>query len=236
MIYIQTPISRELGDDLSSLLDEFQEVVNTGNTTSYEGGMYSHSDPYYSNRDPKYQYVWELRRRLHERETRSPSFSNTNDTPIPLDTYGSGRKECMFEGWSSYKNYSPLENTLMRSGISDQDKELVWEFLVRGGDMYSWKYGEMDYWKWWRMTKGILWKLYNFLQSFKIPNRKLGNTLTDLIFDLTSVKGSRSQQGEDFEYKTLQELYDPDKEVQELKEKIRIEERKISSRIFHDLT
>jgi len=228
MKYIQTQISRELGQDLSSLLDDFQEVVNTGNTTSridWGRGIYNHSRR--SNRKSyvvpeNEKYLWELRGEKNKKVSRSPSFRKSYDPkPIPLDTYDRTR-------WNTH-----IEEILMTSPITDRDKELVWEFLVRGGDLDGWRYGEMDHSRWWRMTKGLLWKFYNYLDHTGTYGSKLRSILTDLIFDLTSVKGSRSQQGDDFEYKTLQELYDPEleKEVQELNGKIGIEEMKIYGRV-----
>lgn len=215
-------ISRKLDQELSSLLDDFQEVVNTGNTTSCRGrGMYHH---YLRSNRKSYvvpedqEYLSELRGKKSEKVSYSPSFRKSYN-PIPLDTYDRTR-------WNTH-----IEEILMTSPITDRDKELLWEFFFCGGDLDGWRYGEMDHSRWWRMTKGLLWKFYNYLDYQRFSSRsKLENVLTDLIFDLTSVKGSRSQQGDDFEYKTLQELYgDPEleKEVQELNKKIRIEEMKV---------
>jgi hypothetical protein len=206
---------KTLTENLNTILDNFQSIVGSGMTTSF---YETKTNPYGR------KYSRELFNLTSHRGSVDIDIQSDFDGLYPIDP------------WTEQKNYcSPVRSEdrrskeiLMETPVSDKDKELLKEWFLSGGDVKNYRYREyrnpptsyhrfgMDRITWWRFTKGLLWKFYNYLlvnledQNLETIDPELSVVLMDMIFDLTSRKGERQKQDELYDIGCEYEYSDKD--------------------------
>lgn len=220
----------QLTENLNTILDNFQMVVGSGMTTSI-----------YSSH-PSIMEFNLYTGRTYENDEKKKYQKGSLDIDIQSDFDGLYPIDPKVSSYHSKDHHS--KEVLIQHPVSNTDKKLLKEWFLSGGNVKNYQYGNywdhlhIPYGNWWRFTKGLLWKFYNYLLvnledgNLKTIDERLSISLMDLIYDQTS-KDSRFEKEELEPYKTLEERYgNPqtqkvEREIEELKKELERKEEEL---------
>ena len=225
----------QLTENLNSILDNFQMVVGSGMTTRSPITLHSYRE--YDSRGNMTTY---------KKISGDVDVLSQFDGLYPIDPksppQGTGNYQII---GSRFEPGCRSKEILMETPVSDTDKELLKEWFLSGGNVKNYQYDDeinkgMDYLTWYRFTKGLLWKFYNYLlvnledKNLETIDERLTISLMDLIYDQTS-QSSRYDKEEWERSKTLEERYgNPEtqkleQEIEELKKELERKEMELES-------
>lgn len=214
---------KTLTENLNTILDNFQMVVGSGMTTGSK--IYLHYRREYDSRENTM---------IYKKSSGDVDILSKFDGLYPIDP-----------SLSRFSSDRRSKEILTEHPVSDTDKELLKEWFLSGGNVKNYRYDDeynkgMDYLTWWRFTKGLLWKFYNYLlvnledKNLETIDERLSISLMDLIYDQTS-RSSRFDKEELERSKTLEERYgNPqtqkvEREIEELKKELERKEMELES-------
>ena len=172
----------ELTQNLNTILDNFQMVVNSGKTRSvHTNNLFFH-----------YEHHRNVLTGEIEKEFRNIDIQSDLDGLYPINLWEVEEDDLGIETHRS-------KEILMDTPVSDKEKELMKEwfcsddfgnsFYEFGEDLEPYMNGvKMDYKSWWRFTDGLLWRFYYYLlvnirdENLETINEELSILLMDMMF------------------------------------------------------